>query len=66
MSTLIEKQIELEDLIKAEAKKQFPAMDPDWAADRILTRNHQNHWKTAKILAKMWPEVVRVSIKGDK
>ena len=66
MSTLIEKQIELEDLIKAEAKKRFPAMDPDWAADRILTRNHQNQWKTAKILAKMWPEVVRVSIQGDK
>ena len=66
MSTAILKQLKLEDAIKDEYKKRFPALDADGVVKRILDVNCESTRKTTKVLMAMWPEVLRVNIKEGK
>lgn len=60
MATLIEQQIELENMIEARAVSVFPEADPKWFSGRHMDMLHDNARKSAKILMLMWPEVVNV------
>lgn len=61
MTTGLEIRIEHEDLIKAEAKKRFPSLDPDWAVKRWLDIMYDNSKKTAEVIVAMMPEVMRAT-----
>lgn len=60
------RQLELEDAIRDECARHFPALDADWAVKRILDVNYESIKKTTKVLMEMWPEVLRVNIKEGK
>jgi hypothetical protein len=66
MRTLIEEQIELEDLIEEKAKERFPTADPKWFSKRHMDTMHDNARKSAKVFMSMRPELQRHALEERK
>lgn len=65
MPTRLAQQLDLEELVRKESQKSYPALDANWVVTRWLGRLEEDSRKTARILIQMWPEVVSVRLAGD-
>jgi hypothetical protein len=58
MKSRLETRLEHEYLIREEAKKRFPATDPDWFVKRWLDRNYDNAKKMGEAVAFLYVEIM--------
>ena len=59
MKSYLKQAIEYEDQIMLEVLWRFPALDPKWAANRIMEQHKEAQRRNIEVAALMGPQVMR-------